>query len=33
MGKSFRSYDLKQPLLLSPSLDDWLPEDHTIVKR
>jgi transposase len=28
MGKSFRSYDLNQPLLLSPSLHDWLPEEH-----
>jgi hypothetical protein len=28
MGKSFRFYDLNQPLLLSTSLHDWLPEDH-----
>ena len=28
MGKSFRSYDLNQPLLLPASLHDWLPEDH-----
>ena len=28
MGKSFRSDDLNQSLLLPPSLHDWLPEDH-----
>lgn len=28
MGKSFRSDDLNQLLLLPPSLHDWLPEDH-----
>ena len=28
MGKSFRSDDLNQALLLPPSLHDWLPEDH-----
>jgi hypothetical protein len=28
MGKSFRSYDLNQPLLLPASLDDSLPEDY-----
>ena len=28
MGKSFRSDDLDQALLLPPSLHDWLPEDH-----
>src|SRR5260370_28911586 len=28
MGKSFRSDDLNQTLLLPPSLHDWLPENH-----
>jgi transposase len=28
MGKSFRTDDLKQLLLLPPSLHDWLPERH-----
>lgn len=28
MGKSFRSDDLNQHLLLPPSLHDWLPEKH-----
>ena len=28
MGKSFRSDDLDQGLLLPPSLHDWLPENH-----
>jgi len=28
MGKSFRSDDLDQALLLPPSLHDWLPENH-----
>jgi transposase len=28
MGKSFRSDDLNQGLLLAPSLHDWLPEKH-----
>jgi hypothetical protein len=28
MGKSFRSEDLNQALLLPPSLHDWLPEKH-----
>lgn len=28
MGKSFRSDDLDQTLLLPPSLHDWLPEKH-----
>lgn len=28
MAKSFRPYDPEQQLLLPPSLDDWLPEDH-----
>src|ERR1700690_953687 len=28
MGKSFRTDNLKQNLLLPPSLHDWLPEDH-----
>ena len=28
MGKSFRSDDLDQSLLLPPSLHDWLPEKH-----
>ncbi|MHB8303933.1 MAG: hypothetical protein ACYDC6_14045, partial [Acidobacteriaceae bacterium] len=28
MGKSFRSDDLSQALLLPPSLHDWLPEKH-----
>jgi len=27
-SKAFRSYDLGQALLLPPSLDDWLPDDH-----
>ena len=28
MGKSFRSADVNQALLLPPSLHDWLPEKH-----
>ena len=28
MGKSYRSDDLNQSLLLPPSLHDWLPENH-----
>src|ERR1019366_6253601 len=28
MSKQFRSCDLNQALLLPPSLQDWLPEDH-----
>ncbi|MGA2218384.1 MAG: IS5/IS1182 family transposase, partial [Terracidiphilus sp.] len=28
MGKSYRSDDLNQSLLLPPSLHDWLPEKH-----
>lgn len=28
MAKSFRPYDPEQQLLLPPSLEDWLPEDH-----
>lgn len=28
MGKTFRSYDLNQRLLLPPDLRDWLREDH-----
>lgn len=28
-AKTFRSYDQGQSFLLPPSLDDWLPEDHT----
>ena len=28
-SKTFRHYDPTQSLLLPPSLDDWLPEDHT----
>jgi transposase len=27
-AKTFRSYDPDQVLLMPPSLDDWLPEDH-----
>src|SRR5687768_9278948 len=27
--KTFRPYDPAQVLLLPPSLDDWLPDDHT----
>ncbi len=27
--KVFRRYDPTQPFLLPPSLDDWLPQDHT----
>jgi len=26
--KTFRSYDQDQMLLMPPSLDDWLPDDH-----
>jgi transposase len=29
VDKTFRSYDPNQSFLLPPSLDDWLPEDHT----
>lgn len=28
VGKQFRAFDPGQVLLLPPSLDDWLPEDH-----
>jgi len=28
VGKRFRAFDPHQVLLLPPSLDDWLPEDH-----
>ncbi|MES4909608.1 MULTISPECIES: IS1182 family transposase [unclassified Streptomyces] len=28
VGKTFRAFDPYQVLLLPPSLDDWLPEDH-----
>lgn len=28
MAKTYRFYDPKQVLLLPPSLDDWLPEEH-----
>jgi transposase len=28
-SKVFRSYDRDQSFLMPPSLDDWLPEDHT----
>jgi len=28
-SKTFRSYDRGQSFLMPPSLDDWLPEDHT----
>jgi len=28
MSKTFRSYDLNQPLLLPPDLRQWLPADH-----
>lgn len=28
MSKRFRTCDLKQPFLLPPSLQDWLPEKH-----
>lgn len=28
MGKNFRACDLNQRLLLPPSLEDWLPENH-----
>jgi transposase len=28
VGKTFRAFDPHQVLLLPPSLDDWLPEDH-----
>ena len=28
MSKSFRTWDLDQPFLLPPSLQDWLPENH-----
>lgn len=28
VDKTFRAFDPKQILLLPPSLDDWLPEDH-----
>ncbi|MHB8457105.1 MAG: transposase, partial [Acidimicrobiales bacterium] len=29
-GKTFRPYDPHQSFLLPPSLDDWLPEGHTV---
>ncbi len=28
MSKTFRPFDIDQPLLLPPDLRDWLPEDH-----
>jgi hypothetical protein len=28
MSKQFRTCSLDQPLLLPPSLQDWLPEKH-----
>jgi transposase len=28
MNYNFKSYNPKQPYLLPPSLDDWLPQDH-----
>jgi transposase len=28
MNYNFRSYNPKQPYLLPPSLDDWLPQEH-----
>lgn len=28
MAMSFRPYDPEQQLLLPPSLNDWLPEEH-----
>lgn len=28
-AKTFRPYDASQMFLLPPSIDDWLPEDHT----
>jgi hypothetical protein len=28
VGRTFRAFDPHQVLLLPPSLDDWLPEDH-----
>ena len=28
VGKTFRAFDPDQTLLLPPSLNDWLPEDH-----
>lgn len=28
MPRKFRPYDLEQPILLSPNVRDWLPEDH-----
>ena len=28
-AKTFRVYDQDQAFLLPPSLDDWLPADHT----
>jgi len=28
-SKVFRRYDRDQSFLMPPSLDDWLPEDHT----
>ncbi len=28
MDKTFRAFDPHQVLLLPPSLDDWLPQDH-----
>ena len=28
-SKVFRRYDRDQSFLLPPSLDDWLPQDHT----
>src|SRR5680860_1177103 len=29
VSKTFRSYDPAQSFLMPPSLDDWLPDDHT----
>ncbi|MGC0313418.1 hypothetical protein [Kitasatospora acidiphila] len=30
VDKTFRAFDPHQVLLLPPSLDDWLPEDHLL---
>ena len=30
MGKTYRSYQPEQTLLLPPSVSDWLPEDHLV---
>ena len=29
VSKTFRSYDQDQMFLLPPSLDEWLPDDHS----